>query len=354
MARRRGRTPLAILAVAALAAASQPVPPRGWGDPAWFDGVRFHQPEASRTTTGEWLRRTFATHRGPWREFTDTPPGPPPPSCVHGGRLRVTFVNHATVLLQADGLNILTDPTWSERSAPVVGVKRRRPPGLRFDDLPPIDAVLVSHDHQDHMDLPTLARLEAKWHPVIFTGLRNAGFLASNGISGARDLDWWQTAAIAPGVTVTAVPARHTSGRSPLERDRTLWCGFVVSGPSGSIYFAGDTGWGAHFPVIAEAFPGLRLALLPIGGFRPIWYMREQHLGPDDAVEAERLLGAATVVPMHFGTFPNAGDGELEPVQTLREALERSPDVAPSFVVLDNGESLEVPPVADKIAAREP
>jgi len=341
----RAREPLAVLAIALAAAA--PAPPRGWTDPAWFDGKRFHQPEASATTTGEWFRRTFATKRGPWRGFTDTPPGPPPPRCVEGGRLRVTFVNHATLLIQTDGLNILTDPTWSERSVPVVGVKRRRPPGLRFDDLPPIDAVLVSHDHHDHMDLPTLLRLQSRWHPAIFVGLKNARFLAANGIRGAHDLDWWQTASIAPGVTVTAVPARHSSGRSPLERNRTLWCGFVVAGPSGAIYFAGDTGWGAHFPAIAEAFPRLRLALLPIGGFQPVWYMRDQHLGPEDAVAAELLLGAATVVPMHFGTFPNAGDAELEPVETLRRALALSPDVAPRFAVLDSGESLEVPPVGD-------
>ena len=354
MTRVRGRGLLAALAVAAVAASTAAVPPRGWSDPAWFDGVRFHQPEASATTGGEWFRRTFATQGGPWREFTDTPPGPPPPRCVEGGRLRVTFVNHATLLIQTDGVNILTDPTWSDRSAPVVGVKRHRPPGLRFDDLPPIDAVLVSHDHHDHMDLPTLDRLAERWHPAVFTGLRNARFLARHGLSDARELDWWQTASIAPGVTVTAVPARHSSGRSPLARDRTLWCGFVVSGPSGSIYFAGDTGWGAHFPVIAEAFPRLRLALLPIGGFRPVWYMREQHLGPDDAVAAERLLGAATVVPMHFGTFPNAGDAELEPVETLRRALALSPDAAPRFAVLDNGESLEVAPVPDEAPPRTP
>lgn len=352
MASSLGRRPLAVLSIAALAAASTPAPPRGWADPAWFDGVRFHQPERSQTTSGEWFHRTFATKRGPWRRFTDTPPGPPPPACVEGERLRVTFVNHATVLIQTDGVNILTDPNWSLRSAPVVGVRRRRPPGLRFDDLPPIDAVLVSHDHHDHMDVATLARLEKRWHPAIFTGLRNGGFLARQGIPGAHELDWWQTASIAPGVTVTAVPARHSSGRSPLRPNRTLWCGFVLSGPSGSIYFAGDTGWGAHFPVIAEAFPRLRLALLPIGGFRPIWYMREQHLGPVDAVAAERLLDAGTVVPMHFGTFPNAGDGELEPVQTLQEALERSPDVARLFVVLDNGESLEVAPLPGKIPTR--
>ena len=346
MTRLNGRRPLAVLTLAGLGAlGAAAVPPRGWTDPAWFDGVRFHQPEASTTTAAEWFRRTFATHRGPWRDFTETPPGPPPPRCVDDGRLRVTFVNHATVLIQTDGLNILTDPTWAPRSAPIVGVRRRRPPGLRFEDLPPIDAVLVSHDHHDHMDLPTLDRLEARWHPAIFVGRRNAAFLAKNGVPGARDLEWWQTAAIAPGVTVTAVPARHGSGRSPFESDRTLWCGFVVSAPSGAIYFAGDTGWGAHFPVIAEAFPRLRLALLPIGGFQPAWYMREQHLGPDDAVAAERLLGAGTVVPMHYGTFPNAGDAELEPVETLSRALAVSPDVAPRFAILDNGASLEVAPV---------
>jgi L-ascorbate metabolism protein UlaG (beta-lactamase superfamily) len=241
-----------------------------------------------------------------------------------------------------DGLNILTDPTWAERSAPVVGVRRRRPPGLRLDELPPIDVVLVSHDHHDHMNLETLARLEAAWAPAVYTALGNAPWLTRRGIAPARDLDWWQTALVARDVTVTAVPARHMSGRGLLDHDRRLWCGFVVSGPSGSVYFAGDTGWGAHFASIGEAFPRLRLALLPIGGFEPAWYMREQHMGPDDAVQAHRVLGAATSVPMHFGTFPNAADGEFDPVDGLRAALARSPDVAPHFVALDNGESLEI------------
>ena len=331
------------LAVLVLAAASTP---HGWNDPAYFDGRRFHQPEPLTTGFEDWARRTATSRRGPWRDFTDTPPGPPPPRCVTGGRLRVTFVNHSTFLIQMDGVNILTDPTWADRSAPVVGVRRRRPPGLRFRDLPPIDAVLVSHNHHDHMDLPTLARLEAARPSVIYTGLGNARFLGRNGIAGARDLDWWQTAQVAPGVTVTAVPARHMSGRGLFDRDRTLWCGFVVSGPSGSVYFAGDTGWGSHFTAIAAAFPGLRLALLPIGGFLPVWYMREQHLGPEDAVDAHRTLGAATSVAMHFGTFPNAQDGEFEPTDELRDALSRAPDVAPHFLALDNGASLEVPTVA--------
>jgi L-ascorbate metabolism protein UlaG (beta-lactamase superfamily) len=341
---RRATAGIAALALAALVLAEASTP-RGWNDPAYFDGRRFHQPEPQTTGFGDWMERTLTSSRGPWRRYTDTPPGPPPPYCVTGGRLRVTFVNHATLLIQMDGVNILTDPTWSDRSVPVVGVRRRRPPGLRFQDLPPIDAVLVSHNHHDHMDLPTLARLEAAWHPSIYAGLGNARFLGRNGISGARDLDWWQTGQVAPGVTVTAVPARHTSGRSLFDRDRTLWCGFVVSGPSGSVYFAGDTGWGSHFAAIASAFPGLRLALLPIGGSKPVWYMREQHLGPRDAVDAHRILGAYTTVPMHFGTFPNAQDGEFDPTDELRETLSGAPDVAPHFVALDNGASLEVPAV---------
>src|SRR5215471_5500008 len=223
MDRQTGSRTLAVLAAASLAAATAP-PPRGWTDPAWFDGVRFHQPEKSETTTGTWFRRTFGSKRGPWRRFTDTPPGPPPPRCVEDGRLRITFVNHATFLIQIDGLNVLTDPTWGERSAPAVGVHRRRPPGLRFEDLPPIDAVLVSHDHHDHMDLPTLARLEAAWHPLVYTGLGNAAFLERHGIHDARELDWWQSAAIGEGAALTAVPARHMSGRSLFGRDHRLWC----------------------------------------------------------------------------------------------------------------------------------
>jgi L-ascorbate metabolism protein UlaG (beta-lactamase superfamily) len=333
---------LAALSVLALAALVPP--PRTWNDPAEFDGRRFHQPEPLTTGFGDWVERSWTSHRGPWRKFTDTPPGAPPPRCVTGGRLRVTFVNHSTFLIQMDGVNVLTDPTWSERSAPVVGVRRHRPPGLRFADLPPIDAVLVSHDHHDHLDLPTLERLAAAWRPAVYTGLGNARLLTRNGMPGAHELNWWQARVLAPGVTVTAVPARHHSGRG-LIHDRTLWCGFVVSGPSGSVYFAGDTGWGSHFASIGEAFPGLRLALLPIGGFKPVRYMREVHMGPDDALQAHRAVGAATSLPMHFGTFPNAGDGEFDPTDALRDALSHAPDVAPHFLVLDNGQSLEVAPV---------
>jgi L-ascorbate metabolism protein UlaG (beta-lactamase superfamily) len=309
-----------------------------------FDGHRFRNPEPITAGFKEWTRRSFTSHRGHWNPYTDSPPGPAPPQRVSGGGLRVTFVNHATLLVQMDGVNILTDPTWAEKSVPIIGRRRHRPPGIRFEDLPPIDAVVVSHDHHDHMDLPTLRRLAAAFHPAVFVGLGNTAFLAHERVPGGHDLDWWQSAKIAPGVTVTAVPARHTSGRSLFGGDRTLWCGFVVEGPSGSFYFAGDTGWGAHFAQIGKRFPNLRLALLPIGGFKPLYWMHERHIGPEDALRAQHDLGAATMVPMHFGTFQDGDDAQTEAVDLLRSLLAAKPDLAPHVIILDNGQSADVPP----------
>jgi L-ascorbate metabolism protein UlaG (beta-lactamase superfamily) len=318
--------------------------------PAWkgprsdhFDGTRFHSIEPVEHSFGEWLRREATRRQGPWRKFTESPPGPRPPEAVGDGGLRVTWINHATVLLQMDGVNVLTDPTWAPRAVPTLGARRRRSPGLRFEDLPPIDAVLLSHDHHDHMDLSTLRRLAARWRPILVAGLGTSAYLARKGIPGGRDLDWWQSLEIVPGVVVTAVPARHASGRGMFDRNRRLWCGYVLSGPSGSVDFAGDTGFGSHFSAIAARFPDLRLALLPIGGFVPVWFMHPQHMSPRDAVRAAEILGAGTVVPIHFGTFPQSDDAEDEPLRGLRAALVEAGEPGPRFAVLENGQSLDVP-----------
>ena len=321
-----------------------------WRGPAGphFDGKRFRSIEPLDHGFSDFLRWMSHRERGPWRWFTGTPPGPRPPDRASEGKLRVTFVNHSTVLVQMDGLNILTDPIWSDRVSPVswAGPRRHRPPGIRFEDLPPIDAVLVSHNHYDHMDVPTLRRLGASGRrgPRVFAGLGNAAFLARHGVAGAKDLDWWESVTLAAGVTLTAVPARHFSSRSPFDRDRTLWCGWVVTGPSGSFYFAGDTGWGSHFQMIRDRFPDLRLALLPIGAYRPRWFMSQAHIDPEEALRAQEVLGAAVAIAIHFGTFAQADDGESEPLDALKAALARRPDAKPRFVALDNGQSLEVPP----------
>jgi L-ascorbate metabolism protein UlaG (beta-lactamase superfamily) len=312
---------------------------------ARFDGKRFSSPGSPELHgVGDFLRWITDRERGPWREFTDAPPGPAPPRQVGGGRMRVAFVNHSTVLLQMDGINVLTDPVWSERVSPIsfAGPRRHRPPGLRFEDLPPIDAVLVSHDHYDHMDQRTLTRLAESHAASFFVATGNAARLSRFGIPRGRELAWWESAELAPGVAVTAVPAWHFSGRTAFDRDRTLWCGFVVSGPSGAAYFAGDTGWGPHFEEIGRRFPGLRLAMLPIGAYRPRWFMSPMHIDPAEAVAAQKSLGASTALAVHWGTFAQADDGEFEPVEELRKALDRQPEPRPRFVVLENGESLEV------------
>jgi L-ascorbate metabolism protein UlaG (beta-lactamase superfamily) len=311
-----------------------------------FDGSRFRSIEPLGHGFGEFLRWMTHRERGVWRAFTDSPPGERPRERVSGGALRVTFVNHSTVLVQMDGINVLTDPVWSERVSPVsfAGPRRHRPPGIRFEDLPPIDAVLVSHNHYDHMDVPTLRRLAVSRPAPVFVALGNARFLERDGVPGARDLEWWQSVPLSPDVTLTAVPARHFSSRSPFDRDRTLWCGFVVSGPSGAVYFAGDTGWGSHFAAIARRFPRPRLALLPIGAYRPRWFMAPAHIDPQDALRAHETLGAATSIGIHFGTFAQADDGEFEPAEELKAVLAAHGDPKPRFLLLDNGESVEVPP----------
>ncbi len=319
-----------------------------WRGPAGphFDGKRFRSIEPLGHGFSDFLRWMTHRERGPWRDFTETPPGPRPPERVGDGRLRVTFVNHATVLIQMDGVNVLTDPVWSQRVSPVsfAGPRRHRPPGIRFSDLPPIDAVLVSHNHYDHMDVATLRRLSRVHQAPVFAGLGNAAFLEKSGVPRSRDLDWWDSVTLTPGVSLTAVPARHFSSRGPFDRDFTLWCGWVVTGPSGSVYFAGDTGWGSHFQMIGDRFPNLRLALLPIGAYRPRWFMAQAHINPEEAIRAQETLGAETAVAIHFGTFAQADDGEFEPVAELNAALLRRPGPRPRFLVLDNGQSLDVPP----------
>lgn len=313
-----------------------------------FDGERFrnHRP-TEHGGFGDVLRWMWTREPGPWLDSTDALPGDPPPRRVGSGELRVTFVNHATVLVQMDGINILTDPIWSERCSPVswAGPKRVRPPGIRFEDLPPIDVVLVSHNHYDHLDIRTLERLTHEHHPRIFSGLGNGALLEAKGLRVAEDLDWWQNVDIASDVRLTAVPAQHFSSRGLCDRDRTLWVGFVVTGPAGSVYFAGDTGWGPHFEQIRERLGPPRLALLPIGAFRPEWFMSRVHISPDEAVRAHQVLGAGTSVAIHFGTFRLGDDGQDEAPARLEAVITTANTQRPRFWVLRFGEGRSVPPL---------
>lgn len=346
------RTAIAIVAVVVasiVAACSAAILPEYRGRRSdHFDGRHFFNEEPfAEQQPSELARWQLNRHRGAWPDSAAIA-APAPPARVGGGEVRVTMVNHATVLLQIDSLNILTDPVWSGRVGleGQLGVRRHRPPGIPFDSLPPIDIILISHDHYDHMDVPSLLRLQRRYHPRIITGLGNPGYLASQGVQGAEQLDWWQSASMGRGVRVTAVPARHWSGRSLSDRYERLWEGFVIEGARDTIYFAGDTGWGRMYGELHERWSRFTLALLPIAPFRPRWYMARKHLGPDDAVRAAIATRSATMIPIHWGTFELGDDGESEAVDTLRAAVARLPArCRPHLVILRNGESATLPPL---------
>ena len=316
-----------------------------------FDGRRFHNPQRfNDAMIDDALRRTasiLARNSRGGAKWVTAPTDTPPPR-VGGGRLRVTLVNHATLLLQMDSLNILTDPIWSDRASPFqwAGPKRRSPPGIRFEDLPAIDVVLISHNHYDHMDLPTLRRLVAAFHPRIVTGLGNAAYLTRHGVPGAEDIDWWQSVSLGRGVRLTGVPAQHWSARWINDKWRTLWLGFVIESESGPVYFAGDTGFGEFLTRIRDRFGPLRLAMLPISPARPRAVMAPRHMSAGDAVRAYKLLNVSTAIGTHFGTFRQGGDAEQDPVDSLAVATKEAWPCTLRFWALYNGAAREVPPLS--------
>jgi L-ascorbate metabolism protein UlaG (beta-lactamase superfamily) len=250
--------------------------------------------------------------------------------------LLATFVNHSTVLLQQPGVNILTDPIWSRRCSPVsfAGPPRHRAPGIDFDRLPPIHIVLVSHNHYDHLDVPTLRRLASRagGSTTFVAPLGVAQLLESHGISPVRELDWGDSLTLS-GMTVHSLPAFHFSGRGLFDRDRTLWCGYMIESDIGLVYFAADTGFGQHFSWIRDRFGPPRLALLPIGAYEPQWFMSPVHMNPDEALQAHHIIGARSSIAIHHGTFQLADESIDAPARRLRS-------IAPeSFLTLENGQS---------------
>ncbi|TQV80122.1 hypothetical protein FKG94_10665 [Exilibacterium tricleocarpae] len=302
-----------------------------------FDGERFRNlaPEYREKSLGDLLRWVFNREREEQWRWLPLEAGPAlPPARVREG-LTVTFINHATVLVQVDGINILTDPIWSHRTSPVswLGPQRYHDPGVRFEDLPPIDYVVISHNHYDHMDLPSLQRLWERDQPTVVAGLGNRKLLAGAGIEKVVELDWWQPLAVNGQLTIHGVPAQHWSTRTRLDTNRTLWMGYVFASSEGPILFAGDTGLGPHFALINERFGPMQLSLLPIGAYLPRWFMRDNHLSPADALEAHRILQSRQSMAIHFGTFPLGDDGQTATVARMLEVRDRAGLAAEVFWV---------------------
>ena len=257
----------------------------------------------------------------------------------------VTFVGHATFLIQVAGINLLTDPVYSERASPVsfAGPRRVRAPGVRFDDLPAISLVLLSHNHYDHCDLGTLRALDRRFQPRLVAPIGNGRLLRSAGIHQVEEIDWWQSASAAP-LPVTLTPAQHFSARSMFDRNRALWGGFLIEARGRRILFAGDSGYGPHWREIARRLGPFDLALLPIGAYEPRWFMKDIHMNPAEAVQAHLDLGPRQSIAMHFGTFQLTPEGIDEPVRDLATALRQRGVSAEQFRTVDVGESVLVRP----------
>ncbi len=327
-----------------------------------FDGKLFSNPAVPSAASSParpvnrgifWYawRWLVSDDRPDWPIIADFSPGPPPALNVSHGEIRITPVGHATFLIQMDGLNILTDPIWSHRCSPVswAGPRRHQPPGIRFEDLPPIDAVLISHNHYDHLDLPTLERLAAKGTTRALVPLGNLELARKGDIPEVTELDWWQSVPLSHGVKITLVPAQHFSSRTPWDRNETLWGGFVISGPSGNIYYAGDTGYGPHFKEIARRFSPIRAALLPISPFRPQQSTTAHppqfsivHMGPTEAIQAHIDLGASMSIAAHFQVFQLGWDGFDDAVNELSANLKMRTLAPDAFLAPTPGQPIEL------------
>ena len=314
-----------------------------------FDGTRFFNPNGIEPRGFfDLLRWQFGGGKARWpKQVAPRVPPAKPARTVSGDALRVTMVGHATLLIQVDGLNILTDPVWSERASPVsfAGPKRVAAPGIAFEDLPPIHIVLVTHNHYDHLDTDTLGRLQAAHRPRFVTPLGNDGFIRDAAPGAAVTvMDWGDKAELA-GALLHCEPAHHWSARGTGDRRMALWAAFVIETKAGRIYHIGDTGFhqGINYRAAAEKHGGFRLAILPIGAYEPRWFMEGQHQNPADAVEGMALCKAAHAVGHHFATFQLTDEAIDAPEQALAVALAAKAIPPERFPALRAGEVFDVP-----------
>jgi L-ascorbate metabolism protein UlaG (beta-lactamase superfamily) len=342
----------AVLPLLLLAACAKPVFYHG-PKSDHFNGRHFFNPDGKQGTGG-------AQHETSWQYLKDTlrgrhawPTSVPvtptiPPRRVAGQRMLVTWIGHATVLVQTQGLNILTDPVWSERASPVsfAGTKRVREPGVRLADLPKIDLILISHDHFDHMDRKALTTLWARDKPLIVTGLGNDVRLADWGVQ-AVARDWGQSVPVRPGISVRVDRVHHWSARTENDKNLTLWCGFTVSLPGGGLFYAGDTGPGdmRWAPAGADGQP-IRLAILPIGALHANGVFTGNHIYPVHAVEAFEQIHAGYALGVHWGTFEMTDEPIDLPPTLLHQALDQQHIPRDRFRTTQAGEPWEIPAMA--------
>lgn len=303
-----------------------------------FNGKTFFNPgEKSGRGVRDLIKWKMTSKAAPWPRHVAVQQRPLPVA-PKGDGVSATWVGHSTFLLRTSSCAVLTDPIFSDVAGPLswLGARRAAPPGLDFDAVPKVDLILLSHDHYDHCDLPTLRRLARRDNPVAVAPLGHRSLLEGAGIRNVIELDWWQADSCLPGVEVTLVPARHWTRRRPFGTNRRLWGGFMITMGGRQVYFAGDSGYEEGlFKEIGRRCGAPDLALIPIGAYEPRWFMKDAHMNPAEAVRVHREVGARRSIAMHWGTFQLTDEGREQPARDLEGARQVSDD----FQVLDLGES---------------
>lgn len=314
-------------------------------NPKHFDGKKFYNPQVKPRSFFTVIKWMLTRHPASWpttffNSLKQTHVNQREKECV------VTFIGHSSFLIQVGNLNFLLDPIWSIRASPFsfMGPKRVQAPGLNYENLPPIDYVLISHNHYDHMDMPTLKKLEKDFHPVFYVSKGNQTFLEKKGFKRVCELDWWDTVSLTSIFDLSFIPAQHFSARGIFDRDLTLWGGFAIKGMDHLIYFAGDTGYGSHFKQFYKRLGSPTLSFLPIGAFEPRAIMEPVHMNPFDAVRAHQDLHSKLSIGMHFGTFQLTDEPIDAPVKLLEQVLKEKNIALENFQVLQPGESRIVKP----------
>ncbi len=291
-----------------------------------FDGKRFFDPENSDDKNlWKFLKWQLTKKSIPWPDHVELESYDQPPERVYGKELRVSNIGHVTFLIQTQGINILTDPVWSDRASPIsfAGPKRVIDPGIKFEDLPPIDVVWISHNHYDHLDIDTIKKLWAVHKPRIITPLGNDTIIHSyDDEIKVEAYDWGDNVAITKDLKFYIEPMQHWSARGIFDRNKALWAALVIETNGGNIYFIGDSGYGEgrYFKRAKEKYGSFRLALLPMGAYEPRWFMKYAHMNPEEMVYAHWDLGSPWTVPSHYDVFKLTDEGRGEALKELEKA----------------------------------
>lgn len=297
------------------------------------------------------LKWRMTAERSAWPLFEDDNVTTQADAQVDDASVRITMINHASFLIQAAGVNVITDPVFSDRASPFtfMGPKRHRAPGIALADLPKIDAVIISHAHYEHLDRPSLEKIEDAHAPRYYIPLRNHDLLPHTAQQDKRiaEMDWGEKINLNDRVQIIFLPAQHWSARGLFDRNDRFWGAFLIrftlrDGSTRQVYFAGDTGYNDHFAAVRKEYGAVDAALLPIGAYEPRWFMQMQHMNPADAIMAHRDLASKRSIGMHFGTFQLTDEAIDQPAKDLKAALQAAGIGADDFAVPKNGQTFVI------------